>query len=974
MKKLITFFVFLFTGLVCFAQIAVKGTVKDTYGNPLPAAGVQIVGTSQGTTCDMDGNWSISVPDESSQLEVSFLGMLSKTISVGKDRIINVELKDDSIGLQEVVTIGYGSIKKEEITTSISRVKSDDFAKGGVNSPLQLLQGKVAGLGISTTSGSPSAEPNVSLRGISTLAASSSPLIVIDGIVGGSINSVASEDIESIDVLKDGSAAAIYGTRGTNGVIIITTKKGRNGVANVSYEGYVKFDFMEQDKQILSATEWREKMADPDIKAALDKAHIEPQDYGETSDWVKAVTRNPVSHNHYVSLTGGNSKTHYAASTTYSDREGIYRNSFDKSMAIKLRIDHSMFDDKFKAELIVHDRFAKQGRVPDEIYDNASKWNPTFPMYNEDGSYYMTNAETPVCTANEWQGINKYNQLTASGKLLFRPVTGLTLSVTGTYQNDYNEDEWWGSHKTYQAVYGAEDGYAGLSGSHGDDRTLEVQADYAKAFGDHNFSTTLGYSYNRYVQQRWGMSAYDMPVDGFGVWNIGTANSTIEGLSTLSSYKWERKLIGFYGRVNYNYHNRYILMLSLRCEGSDKFGANNRWGVFPAVSAGWRITNEDFMKNASWINELKLRAGFGVTGTEPASAYQYISLYNFNNSYMSYVDGKWVNGIIPTNNPNPNLKWEEKQETNVGIDFAFLDSRLYGSLDAYYRYTKDLLYTYSVPTPPNISNSMLANVGSLENKGVEFCINGDILRGKDYSLSIGGNISYNANNLISLSNEQYQLDYLKLGNLQHVQTYSHLIETGQPIGNFYGWKQAGLKGQGASWRIVGAENSAAGEEQKTVLGNGIPKMFAAIYLKASYKGIDLSVSFHGAFLYQILNQYRMMYETLAWAQTYNIPRTAYEKIGNFYNYAPSTYCDYYIENGNYMKLDNVTLAYNIPCQKIKYLKSARVYLSGRNLFTITKYKGLDPEAVNIAGLTPGVDSLTKYPVTHAVTFGINLSF
>ncbi len=975
MKRFILSAFLSLAGIVAFAQgIKVTGTVTDSYGDPLPGVGVRCVQSGTGSVTDLDGKYTVNVADDTEKLEFSFIGMITQVLPVNGSHTINVSLKEDSIGLQETVVIGYGSMHKEEITTSIVRVKSDEFVKGGVSSPLQLIQGKVAGLGMAITSGDPAASPSISLRGISTLAASSEPLVVIDGIVGGSLNSVAAEDIASIDVLKDGSAAAIYGTRGTNGVIIITTKSTGSGMAEISYEGYVKADMMENDDQRLNAEEWRAVMADPDIQAALNKAHIEPQDYGENSDWVGAITRNPISHNHHISIRGGNAGTNYIGSATYSNRQGIYQNSFDESLAIKLKIDHSMFDGRLKASVNISDKLADHGYVPDELYDNASKWNPTFPMYDPDGNYYMTNAETPICTANEWRGVDKYNQLAMSGRLALTLIPELTLSVTGSYQGDFNNNEWWGSHKTYDAVYGGKKGYANLHGGHGDDRTLEMQADYSKYFGDHGITATAGYSYNRYVYQRWGMNAYDMPVDGFGVWNIGIANSTIDGLSTLDSYKWERKLAGFYGRLNYNYANKYLLMVSLRREGSDKFGVNNRWGWFPAVSAGWRISREGFMKNVKWVSDLKLRAGYGVTGTEPASAYQYTALYNFNTAYMSYVNGMWINGIIPTNNPNPDLKWEEKHEVNVGLDYALFDSRVYGAVDAYYRYTKDLLYNYTVPTPPNITNNMLANVGSLENKGIEFSINGDVIKKRDLIWTVGANVSYNANKLVSLSNEKYTLEYLKLGNMSHVQTYSHRVDPNEPIGNFYGWQQCGLKGGGSSWRIVGAENSAAGEDQKTVIGNGIPKMFGAFNTSVTYKNLDFAMSFRGAFKYSILNQYRMMYETLAWVQTYNVPRSAYEMVGDYYNYAPSTYCDYYIEPGGYVKLDNVTLGYTVRSSKTNWLKSARFYVTGKNLLTVTKYTGMDPEAVVITGLTPGVDRLQKYPTLKSVTAGVSVTF
>jgi TonB-linked SusC/RagA family outer membrane protein len=969
-KKLTVIFLLIMAAVPLRAQkMDISGVVTDSQGDPLP--GVAVICGGSGVQTGIDGSYSIRVGEGEEYLEFSCLGLKPIRERIAGRIRIDITMEDDAIGLQEVVAIGYGSMKKEEITTSIVRVKSDEFVKGGVTSPLQLLQGKVAGLGMSNTSGDPGASPIISLRGISTLAASTAPLVVIDGVAGASLNSVAPEDIESMDVLKDGSAAAIYGTRGTNGVIIVTTRRPEKGTMTLEYDGYVKFDSMMGDRDRLSSAEWRDKMADEDIPASV---RTTMQDYGSDSDWVGEITRNPVSHNHYLSARGGTAASNYVASVTYSDKQGIYNNSFDKTLAVKFSVVHSMFDNRLRASFNLHDKLGKYGFVPGELYDNASKWNPTFPMYDADGNYYMTNAQTPVCAANEWQGRNNYNMLSMNGRLEFRPIEDLKLSASAAYQDDFNEREWWGSHKTYSAVYGDEDGYAELSGGHGSDMTLELQADYSKIFGDNSLSATLGYSYNRYQNQNWSMKAYDMPVDGFGVWNIGIANSTLDGKSTLHSYKWARKLIGFYGRVNYSYANRYLFMVSLRREGSDKFGANNRWGWFPAVSTGWRISNEEFMKGLTWVNELKFRVGFGVTGTEPASAYQYISLYNFNTSYMSWSDGRWVNGIIPTNNPNPDLKWEEKQETNIGLDFSVLGNRIYGSLDTYMRKTKDLLYTYSVPTPPNITGSMLANVGSIMNKGVELQLNGDIIRGKGISLTLSGNVSYNANELISLSNDQYTLDYLKLGNLTHVQTYSHRVDPGQPIGNFYGWKQSGLKGQGTAWRIVGAENATAGEDQKTILGNGIPKIFSAFGASFRYKRIDASLSFHGAFLYQILNQYRMMYETLAWLQTYNVPRSAYEKIDGYYNTAPSTYCDYYIENGNYLRLDNVTIGYTFDTEKISFISKAKIYLSAKNLLTLTSYKGMDPEAVSITGLTPGIDNLTKYPTLRSITAGVNIVF
>ena len=955
---------------IAYAQdFKVSGTVVDSYGDPLPGVGVIEKDTTNGVVTDMDGKYVIVVKSQNATIEFSCMGMKTETVNVSGRAVLNVVMNEDAIGLQEVITIGYGSMKREEITTSITRVKADDFTQGGVTSPLGLLQGKVAGLGMAMTSGDPSASPSISLRGISTLAASSDPLIVIDGIVGGSLNSVSPEDIESIDVLKDGSAAAIYGTRGTNGVIIINTKAPKSGNATVEYSGYVKVDQMIGLDDQLNAAEYREYMNNPDF------AGKGMNDFGASTDWVDAITRTPISHNHYLSLRGGQKETNYVGSVTYADKQGIYNKSFHKSVAVKLALNHSMFDDRLKINLNINDKIVKTGDVPGELYAQASMRNPTLPIYDSEDKYYETsNGQNPVCALNEYTGVNNYNQLSMSGKITVEPIKDLRLSATGVYQGFYNEKEWAGSHKTYAAVLGGEYGSATLSGGHRKDMTLELQADYSKMIGHHNINATVGYSYNRYINQSWSMKAYDFPIDGFGVWNIGSAESTMEGLSTLNSNKWERKLIGFFGRINYNYSNKYLLMASIRREGSDKFGANNRWGWFPSVSAGWRINNEEFMSDVSWINELKLRAGYGVTGTEPGSAYQYLGLYNFNQSYMSFVNGEWVNGIIPANNPNPDLKWEEKHEANVGLDFSFLNNRIYGSVDGYYRHTKDLLYTYTVPTPPNITSSMLANVGSIMNAGVEVELNGLIIDKKNINWTIGGNVSFNKNQLISLSNDMYQLEYLKLGHMDHVQTYSHRLEEGWPVGNFYGYKDVGLRSQGTQWRIEGAENSAAGEENKQIIGNGMPKIYAAFNTRVEFFGFDLNVSFRGAFRYNILNQYRMMYETLAWLPSYNVPVSAFEKIGDYYNFAPSTYLARYVEKGDYLKLDNLTLGYTFDTSKQKIVKTARIYVTAQNLLTFTEYTGIDPEAVSITGLTPGIDSHHKYPTLKSVTVGLNISF
>ncbi len=958
---------------VAQASYSISGKVTDLAGEPLPGASVVVKGTNTGATTDVDGVYSLSLTNRDVTLTCSFVGMKSVEVKVNGRTEINFLLEDDAIALDEVVAIGYGSVRKEDITSSITSVKSDNFLQGSVNSPLQLLQGKVAGLGISKTSGDPSGDVSVMLRGISTLAASASPLIVIDGVAGASLNAISPEDIESIDILKDGSAAAIYGTRGTNGVIIITTKRPKSsGRVALNYKFYVTIDKkFDETADYPNASELR------NLKASLveqDQRFELINDFKGDTDWVKNITRTPVSNTHYLSLQGGNSSTNYLASVTYNDKQGIYAGSFDKSLTAKLSLNHGMFDDRLKISLNVSNKAAEQGMVPEDLYMQALSRNPTIPVYNADGSYYEnSNGANPVELLNEENAENKYDQLMMSGRIAVKPIKDLTLSATGIYMGDFNKYTFSTTHKHYSSTMGSTRGQARHSDGHGVDKTLELQADYSHRFGKHSLQAIAGYSYNDFVRQTSEMYAYDFPIDGFGAWNIGSANSTLDGTSKLSSYKYRVKLIGFYGRINYNFDYKYLLMVSLRHEGSDKFGKNNRWGTFPAVSAGWRITQEPFMKDVAWLSDLKLRAGYGITGTAPSAPYQYIPLYNFSTSYMGYDNGKWVNGIIPVNNANDDLKWERKKELNVGLDMAFLNSRLSGSIDFYNRRTDDLLYTYNVPTPPNITNNILANVGSMENCGVELTISADVIAQKDMSLNISGNFSYNKNKLVSLSNDRYTMDYLTLGSTgQPMQTYTHRLENGWSVGNFYGWRVDGLKNS-TTWNVIGAENSDPSEDHKTIIGNGMPKMFAALQAAFRWKGLDLTLSFRGAFGFDILNAYRMKYETLAWLSSFNVPKAAYEKVGEHYNFASSIYSDRYVEPGDYVKLDNVTVGYTFDLTKYnKVIRNIRVFFTGMNLLTFSRYSGLDPE-VSIVGLTPGIDPVNKYPNLRSYVMGASFN-
>jgi len=950
---------------------SVSGKVTDTGGNELTGVSVSVKGTSIGTLTDINGNYVLKPDRNDAVLQFSYLGMKTQEIPLQGKTVMNVIMEEDNVLLGEVVAIGYGSIRKEEITSSVARIKSEDFISGIVTSPLQLLQGKVAGLGISHTSGNPvTGDVDIMLRGVSTLAASAAPLIVIDGIPGGSLNAISAEDVENITILKDGSAAAIYGTQGTNGVILITTKNPESGKTSIEYNGYLSTEFIKRTPKVLTADDVRT------VKKYKKFSSI--NDYGASTDWMDEVTRTPVSHVHNLSIRGGGENTNYIASITYRDHQGVIKETSKNSLATRIRINHSMFDNRLRINLNLNNNIVTDHQVANDVFANAVLRNPTLPVYNEDGSYreMMNTGVNPVGLINEAKGSNRYDQLMMNGKVSFRPIEDLDLSAMYAYMGDFNLYDFNTSHKSYTATMDGKNGEVFMNGGHGVNKTLELQANYNKVIKDHTINAMVGYSYNDYMREAWSMDGHDFPLDVFGSWNIGSANSIKEGLSNMGSNKFSWKLIAFFGRINYNFANKYLLMASLRREGSSKFGANNKWGYFPAVSAGWRITSEPFMKDVKFINDLKLRVGFGITGTSPNDPYLSLTRYQFNTNMAMYNEGKWINALVPSSNPNPDLKWERKKEFNFGLDYSLFSDRFFGSLDFYSRKTNDLLYTYSVPVPPNIYETIFANVGSIKNEGVEFVGTFNILNKKDFSWSVTGNVSYNKNKLINLSGDKYKRDYLNLGNTgAPMQQYTHRIETGEALGNFYSWRVEGLRDEGTAWQVVGAGDETPGEEHKMVVGNGMPKVFSGITTNLRYKNVDMTIALRGVFGFDILNQYRMERETLSWLATYNLPVSAFEKPfgGEYYNFAPSIYSDYYIEKGDYVKLDNVTLGYTFGLGGQSYIKKARVYISGLNLLTFTKYKGMDPE-IAISGTTPGVDWLRNYPSTCSFILGLNLNF
>lgn len=952
----------------------IKGRVTDEQGEPL--IGVNVISKNDrkiGTVTDLDGNFELKT-EQSSPLLFSYVGYVNTEIPADAKSPMSVRLKSSTLNLNEVVVVGYGTQKKYEVTSAITSIKSDDFVKGAVSSPEQLLRGKVAGLSINTTSGNPSDQGiQIMLRGVSNLSGNQSPLIVIDGIPGGDLAMISPEDIESIDILKDGSAAAIYGTRGTNGVIIVTTKKGSQSQNKISvdYHGYVSYESISNQIDVFSADEFR-RLPETTGGKVLSKM----TDGGDQVDWFSRISRNPVSHVHNLSIKGGDARSNFIANVNYRDQNGILRGSDKNQLNARIGANHAVLDDRLRFSVNISNTASNSNYVNAGNYFNSLIVNPTFPVKDKTGNYTVfQDAANPVQELMERSSDGKSNIFMINGKVTAEPIERLNISVVGGLQRTSG---FGGTYATSDYTNGTvKNGEMWRDASSSDLRTIEAMADYNFSVGDHDVTVLAGYSYQRFVKEGFDMYNYNFPTDMLGYNRPNLGLGLKDGSATMGGNKYQTQLASFFARANYSYKQRYLLSASVRYEGSSKFGPNNKWGVFPAVSAGWRIKEEGFLKDVTWINDLKLRAGYGVTGAEPASPYLSINQYSFGDPILS--EGKWIWTVGPYKNANPDLRWETKHEYNVGVDFAFLNNRLNGSVDYYNRTTKDLIYQYNVPVPPNLVSTIWANVGSIRNTGFELLLNGQVVQTKDFSFRLSGNVAYNTNKVLKLSNEMYQRDFLEVGETGHpVQKATHLVKEGQPVGNFWGWNSVGLSADGKSWLVEnesGAEGVYGNESDRQVIGNGIPKIFAGLTASLGYKNFDLEISLRGAFMFEILNKYRMLWETFNRGPQFNYPTSVLDKPYGSDNYvsAAPAYVSYYVERGDYGKIDNVCLGYTVPMKSKRYVKNLRFYLSGLNLYTFTGYKGIDPE-INLIGLSPGIDNVWNlYPTTRTISFGVQIS-
>ncbi|RXK85408.1 SusC/RagA family TonB-linked outer membrane protein [Filimonas effusa] len=966
------------------SSIRVAGKVTNEKGAPIEAASVTIAGSQTGTTTNAEGRFTLNARS-GVLLFITYIGY--DTLKVKAAAEINVALVPVSAALEDVIVVGYGRQRRTDVTGSISSVSPKDFNQGVTASPDQLLTGKVAGLTIVRNSGDPTGGATIQLRGPSSLTAGINPFYVIDGVPGANIDLIAPADIVSMDILKDASSAAIYGSRAANGVIMVTTKKGKSGKPVVAYSGYAALDAISKRVEVLGADEYTKFLADNNMTVSASES-------GHNTNWQNEIFRNGISHNHNISIAGGNSDTRFSASVNYFEQEGIVKKNDIKRLVTRLGVEQSLFDNKVRASLNVVTSNIRSHHVDYGIFNYAARFLPVSPIksdaaeYEQYGGYFQvpgrTNYYNPVAWLNQREEPRTRNIFQTFGKIEADLTRDLMFVVTGSVQREMYDN------KTYMSIYNINPtaigkGYANRTVYTNSDKVFESNLTYTAPFTDEQkLKLMVGYSYQNTITND-GLYGQNntFSSDGLGPNNLGAGGGASAGLINPfdgTPAKQESTLLAYFGRVNYAWADRYLLTATVRRDGSSKFGKNNRWALFPSVSVAWKITQENFMKDQRLFNDLKLRMGYGVSGNQNISPYASLTQYGTGSDQFLY-NGSFINSLAVTQNPNPNLKWETTKMYNFGLDFTVLKGRLSGTVEYYDKKTSDLLYSYNVPTPPYLFNTLLANGGTMSNKGIEVSLNATVITTAHFTWKSFGNFARNKNKVGSISGNIANLnlervltggDYFAGFDGWTAQTTSVLLP-GQPIGTFFTAKYVGYDAaakktiyQTPSGKLKTSDQlESPGDYQ--IVGYALPKFTYGWGNSFTYKGFDLAFFVRGVYGNKIYNASRADLSRLTQAGVTNVSPLAV-KDGVFEAPVNSSR---WLESGSFLRMDNATLGYNVPVKKGNVFKSLRFYFTGTNVFTITEYTGVDPE-VNMGGLAPGVDSRNYYPKTRSFIFGVDV--
>jgi iron complex outermembrane receptor protein len=940
----------------------INGTVVSTTGEVLTGVTVSAEGTTNAAVTDMNGRFELQVSSNDKNLSVALIGMKKKTVPIGSGDNLRIELEEEAILLDEFVAVGYGNMQKKDLSGAITNITARDFNRGVVNSPEKLIAGKVAGLVITTPGGDPTQASSIRLRGTTSLVGGNAPLIVIDGVPDAAFNSVSPQDIESISILKDASSAAIYGARSANGIIMITTKKGEKGRTSISYDGYFGVESIAKNLDMLSADEWR---------AYVKENNIAVKDYGSSTAWHKETYQAGYSQNHNLSLMGGSENSSYRASVNFLDQKGIVKTNGLQRLSGNFAFEQYALDKTLRITMNANGTIENFRNVPTtDVFAFSYNLNPTAPVYNEDGSYFEENGMSnynPVAMLNQMKRDNKRNIFNGRMQIEYKFLGMFTAAINGSYSRGSLLTGYYASKFSRAAKdIGKFGGIANRSNTTNDSKLFESTLTFDHIFSKvHKVNAIVGYSYQDFTNEYFFAQNRSFVSDLFEYNNLGAGNDLQAG--DVSSNKNSNRLISFYGRANYSIDGKYILTATVRRDGSSKFGKDNKWGTFPSASVAWRISQENFMKGINFVDDLKLRVSYGITGNEAISSYRSAALYGTSGYY--YDQGDYYVAYAPNQNENPNLKWEETAQLDFGIDYYLLKGRLRGSVDYYNKKTSNLLYTYPVPTPPYQYGTMMANVGEMENKGIEISVEGTIIDNKDWVWDVGVNFAKNSNKIISLSNDEFQRDIVYTGewSLNGLQETPQILKPGYALGTFYGAKYIGKDENGIFLHDPGEDGVFKYADDRQVIGCAQPDFTMNFTNTVSYKNLSLSFMLKGVFGNDVVNSTRLYLEDINRIKGGNVLRSALDKVAQ-----PLVYSSYYVEDGSFVRLEYITLSYDFKLKTNK-IKNLRLFATANNLFTITGYSGIDPE-VSADGLVFGLDARNYYPKTRSFSLGLNLSF